>query len=124
MVALLITGTILVVGYEAARSVGQRLLDAVDPSLVAQIRVTATGVAAVRKVTEVRARWVGHRIFAEVRLSVDASSSLTMAHSVAETVQHALLHALPKLSDAIIHVDPDGSDETTHQATYHHRESR
>ena len=37
VVGLVITAAILVVGYQAAKNVGQRLLDAVDPGIVARI---------------------------------------------------------------------------------------
>ena len=54
----MITAAILNVGYQAAKSVGQRLLDAaVDPGIVASISEPVASVAAVVGVTEVRARW-------------------------------------------------------------------
>ncbi len=37
LVGLIITAAIVVVGYQAARSVGQRLIDAVDPAIVERI---------------------------------------------------------------------------------------
>jgi cation diffusion facilitator family transporter len=71
VVGLVITAAILVVGYQAAQSVGQRLLDAVDPGIVARISATVAAADGVVAVTEVRARWMGHRLLAQVRLSVD-----------------------------------------------------
>ena len=58
-------------------------------------------------VTEVRARWMGHRLLAQVRLSVDGTLSVTTAHAIAEVAHHELLHHISNLSDAIIHVDPN-----------------
>ena len=44
VVGLMITAAILIVGYQAAKSVGQRLLDAVDPGIVARISTTVAAV--------------------------------------------------------------------------------
>ena len=121
VVGLVITVAILIVGYQAARSVGQRLLDAVDPAIVARIEATVAAVGGVVAVTEVRARWMGHRLLAQVRLSVDGSLSVTEAHAIAEVAHHELLHHISNLSDAIIHVDPAGVGVDPHAATAHHR---
>jgi cation diffusion facilitator family transporter len=121
VVGLMITVAILIVGYQAAKSVGQRLLDAVDPGIVARISTTVAAVDGVVAVTEVRARWMGHRLLAQVRLSVDGALPVTKAHEIAEVAHHELLHHIPNLSDAIIHVDPAGVRVDPHRATAHHR---
>ncbi len=119
----MITAAILIVGYQAAKSVGQRLLDAVDPGIVARISTTVAAVDGVVAVTEVRARWMGHRLLAQVRLSVGGALPVTRAHEIAEVAHHELLHHVPNLSDAIIHVDPAGVGADPHRATAHHRGS-
>jgi len=123
VVGLVIAVAILAVGYQAARSVGQRLLDAVDPAIVARIARTVGAVDGVVAVTEVRARWMGHRLLAQVRLSVDGSLPVTRAHEIAETAHHELLHRISNLSDAIIHVDPALAGFDPHASTAHHRAS-
>jgi cation diffusion facilitator family transporter len=89
---LVITAAILFVGYRAARSVAQRLLDAVDPVIVTRTSETVAAVSGVVAVTEVRARWIGHRLLAQVRLSVDGTLSVASAHEIAEVAHHELLH--------------------------------
>jgi cation diffusion facilitator family transporter len=121
VVGLAITLAIAIVGYQAVRSVGQRLLDAIDPAIVGQITETVARTEGVVDVTEVRARWAGHRLMAQVRLTVDGGLSVTRAHEVAERAQHSLLHRVPNLSDAIIHVDPALEGEDPHAETAHHR---
>ncbi len=121
VVALLITLALLIVGYQAVLSVGQRLLDAVDPVVVERIAESVAAVDGVVEVTEVRARWAGHRLLAQVRLSVDGSSSVATAHEISEAAHHSLLHQLPNLSDAIIHVDPALLETDPHASTAHHR---
>jgi cation diffusion facilitator family transporter len=121
VVGLLITAAIVVVGYQAVRSVGQRLLDAVDPAIVERIAVVVGAVDGVVSVTEVRARWAGHRLLAQVRLSVSGNLSVTKAHEIAEVAHHQLLHNVSNLSEAIIHVDPSGGGIDPHAATRHHQ---
>jgi cation diffusion facilitator family transporter len=120
VVGLVITAAIVVVGLRAARSVGQRLLDAVDPAVIEQISAIVGAAPGVVSVSEVRARWVGHRLLAQVRLSVDGKLPVTVAHGIAEEVHHELLHHVPNLSEAIVHVDPAGSGTDPHAATRHH----
>jgi cation diffusion facilitator family transporter len=121
VVRLVITGAIVVIGYQAVRSVGQRLLDAVDPAIVEQVSTIVGSVTGVVAVTEVRARWAGHRLLAQVRLSVDGTLRVTEAHAIAEDVHHELLHHVPNLSEAIVHVDPSRIVGDPHAATRHHQ---
>jgi cation diffusion facilitator family transporter len=121
VVGLVITAAILVVGYQAGRSVGQRLLDAVDPTIVTRISETVAAVDGVVTVTEVRARWMGHRLLAQVRLSVDGAQPVAKGHEIAEVAHHELLHHVSNLSEAIIHVDPATEGFDPHASTAHHR---
>lgn len=120
VVGLLITAAILIVLFQTVRSVGQRLLDAVDPQVIAQIAETVGGVNGVLAVSEVRARWAGHRLLAQVRLTVGGDLTVAEAHKIAELAHHELLHHVPNLSDAIIHVDPDVPGADPHALTAHH----
>ncbi len=53
-----------------------------------------------------RVRRVGHRPRAEVNIAVDPSLSVAAGYAIAKDVRHHLLHHLPYLDDATIHVDP------------------
>jgi cation diffusion facilitator family transporter len=122
VVGLIVSVLILVVLVRAVRSVGERLMDAVDPALVEQVEGVVRSVSGVVEVGEVRIRWVGHRLNAEVRIVVRRDLTVVEAHDVAEASYHAMLHQIPKLSDAIVHTDPttsSGSDP--HASTAHHR---
>lgn len=120
-VGLLIALAILLVLVRTIRTVGQRLLDAVDPAVIDAITESVRAEGGVQAVTEVRARWVGHRLFAQVRLSVAGSLTVTDAHDIAEATYHRLLHDVPNLSDAIVHVDPMTHGVDPHAPTAHHR---
>jgi len=106
VVGLAISAAILLVLVQAARSVGERLMDAVDPDLVARAEEVAAGISEVQDVTEIRMRWLGHRLQAEVRMTVDRDLDVAAAHVIADRVEEALMAELPLLSGAIVHVNP------------------
>ena len=106
VVGLAISAAILVVLVQAARGVGERLMDAVDPELVARAKAVTAACAGVQEVTELRMRWLGHRLQAEVRMTVDRDLDVASAHDIAEVVERALMEELPLLSGAIVHVNP------------------
>ena len=121
LVGLAITVAILGVLRGAARDVYRRLMDAVDPALVDQVEHEASAVVGVQRVADVRVRWVGHELRAELNVAVAGDLHVHEAHDVAEEVRHALLHHVRRLADATIHTDPitdDGADP--HQMTAHH----
>ena len=64
------------------------------------------GAEGVERVTNVRARWIGHTIHAEALIVADADLTLSEAHEIAERARHAMLHAVPKLTTVTVHVDP------------------
>jgi cation diffusion facilitator family transporter len=123
---LAITVAILAVLRTAARDVYRRLMDAVSPGLVSEAEAVVAAVPGVEEVGQVRVRWIGHDLRAEVRLVVDADLTVVQAHDIAEAAHHRLLHEVPRLSEALVHADPcshDGVDhhrETAHHETGHH----
>ena len=112
VVGLVITAAILVVLYQAAREVWRRLMDAVDPALVDQARHTLSATPGVLDVGTVRLRWVGHQLWAECEIAVDGEITAAAAHEIAVNAEHALLHALPRLSAALVHTDPQARQGT------------
>src|SRR3990172_5578655 len=100
---------ILGVAWGAAREIGYRLMDAVDPAVCDLIERTARGVAGVMDVHEVAVRWVGHRQRAEVHLVVDGNMPTSESHRVAEDVRHAPFHPPPAPVHVPLHIDPGES---------------
>ena len=122
IVGLLITLAILNVLRGAAREIYRRLMDAVDPSLVEQVEREARKVEGVERVDDVRVRWVGHELRAELNVTVGRELRVVEAHDIAEAVRHALLHHVSRLSDATIHTDPHALPwSDPHGLTAHHR---
>jgi cation diffusion facilitator family transporter len=121
VVGLLITAAILLVLKDAAREVLRRLMDAVDPDLVDAARTALSQVPGVLAAGQPRMRWIGHQLRAETTIVVDGSRSLRDAHRVAVEAEHALLHAVPRLTAAVIHADPAPvGPEDPHACLTHH----
>jgi cation diffusion facilitator family transporter len=116
VVGLLITAAILVVLWQTAREVWRRLMDAVDPSLVDRAEETLSATPGVLAVGDVRLRWVGHTLRAECEVVVDPASTVIRAHQIAVDAEHGLLHALPRLSGAAVHPDPQPRHGEDHHA--------
>jgi cation diffusion facilitator family transporter len=106
VVGLLITVAILAVLRQAALQIWRRLMDAVDPALVDQAERVLAGTPGVLGTGQVRLRWIGHQLRAECEVIVDPLASVVQAHQVAVNAEHQLLHALPRLTAALVHADP------------------
>ncbi|MFL0287186.1 cation diffusion facilitator family transporter [Mycobacterium sp. SMC-21] len=106
IVGLIITVAILAVLRTAVRDVFRRLLDGVDPALVDTAEQSLAAEPGVRSVHSVRMRWMGHRLHADVELDLDPELSLAQAHQIAHDAEHHLVHAVPKLTTALIHAYP------------------
>jgi cation diffusion facilitator family transporter len=116
---LVLTVVIGVVAFDTARNVTARLLDEADASLLATIEAVAASAPGVISVSEVRARWTGRRMRAELVLAVSPDETVSRAHALGEQVRHELFHRVDGLADVVVHLDPAG-DEEAHRAVRHH----
>jgi len=115
IVGLLITVAILGIVWESGKAVLIRLVDGADPEVIDEIKHAVNHAQGVQDVTDVRVRWSGHRLHAEVNLAVNPDLSVFEGHTIAVEVRHQLLHHLPYLANATIHIDP-----TNHSGEEHH----
>lgn len=120
IVGIGITFIILKIGFEVAKSIFIRLLDGVDPEIIKKIKDLSKDEKDVKEVTDIRARWSGHKLYAEVNITVDSQLPVDNGHKIAEKVRHNLLHHLNYLSDVIVHVDPSGIKKNHHQIKHKH----
>ena len=109
IVGLVITVAVVGVLRSAVRQVGARLLDAVDPRLIDQATSVVAATPGVTGVAELRMRWVGHTLRAEVDATVDPGLSVPEAHEVAHHVERHLLREVARLTAATIHTSPAGA---------------
>ncbi|WP_326558333.1 cation diffusion facilitator family transporter [Micromonospora sp. NBC_01796] len=121
-VGLLITVAILVVLVDAGRAVYRRLMDAVDPTLVDTAEEALRATPGVTDVGTLRLRWIGHHLHAECAITIDGDLTVAQGHVIAVAAEHRLIHAVPRLSAALVHADPDhrGTGDP-HAPLAHHR---
>ena len=62
IIGLLITAAIFGIVIQSGKSIFFRMLDGAEPNVIDELRHTAEHVPQVKEVTEVRARWLGHRL--------------------------------------------------------------
>lgn len=115
IVGLAITVAILAVLGTAVLDVFRRLIDGVDPQFVDTAETMLAARPGVRSVHSVRMRWIGHRLHADAELDVDPTLSLAEAHRIAHDSEHDLIHAVPKLTTAVIHAYPAHGDNAAQQ---------
>ncbi|MFF7682651.1 cation diffusion facilitator family transporter [Microbacterium sp. NPDC007973] len=97
IIGLLISVSIMVLLWGTVKSIGARLMDAIDPALVDRAERSlerTTGVAAVR---EVRLRWVGHRLTGAAVVDVEVPDL--------ESARHIAAHAEAHVREALRNLD-------------------
>jgi cation diffusion facilitator family transporter len=105
VVGFLISAAILRIVWESGKAVFTRMLDGVDPEIIDEIRHAVNHAPGVQDVTEVRVRWIGHRLHAEINVAVTPDLTVEKGHDIAMEVRHQLLHSLRYLSNVTIHID-------------------
>ena len=76
--------------------------------------------AAFATVSDVRVRWLGHRMHAEINIAVQPDLAVTKAHAIALEARHQLMHHLPYLSNVTVHVDPQHASGEEHHTVAEH----
>ncbi|MBP2408933.1 cation diffusion facilitator family transporter [Brachybacterium fresconis] len=97
VIGLLIAAVVVAVLIASMRTVVERLMDGIDPQLLDQIETAAVTVPGVLAADEIRARWIGHRLDAELRLHLPANLPLTAASAIATEAEAAVHRELPPL---------------------------
>ncbi len=106
VIGLLMTVLILRITWQSGQAVFTRMLDGVDPHIIENIVHEASEVSGVQQVSDVRARWLGHRLEAELHVAVKGDLSVEKAHAMAAEMEHNLRHEFSFMSNVIVHVDP------------------
>lgn len=120
IVGVLISLAIFVLVWQSAKVIVMRMLDGVETHIPSEIAHAAGHVRSVQGVSDVRARWVGHRLHAELSVTVAGDFSVLEGHEIAKEVRHQLLHHLPHLGGVTIHIDPDNAGGEQHHRIGQH----
>ena len=121
LIGMAIAVMIAFVARDAAREVLRRLMDAVEPATVELAERTAASTPGVFEVDQLRLRWVGHRLRAELTARVRSNLTVEHAHRIAHDIEHELLHKVPRLAEAVVHVEPVEGAMVAHDRVAHHR---
>ena len=120
IIGLLITAAIIRIVWDSGKAVFTRVLDGIDPEVIGEIKEVVNHTTGVQDITEVRVRWLGHRLHAELNIAVKPSLSVEKGHEVAKEVRHQLLHHVSYFSSVTIHIDPaNASGEEHHRVVEH-----
>lgn len=106
IIGLLIGVAILFITRDAARRIWYRLMDAVDPALIDRMAHAVSHVEGVRDIPELRARWVGHHLYVDLTIRVDAALSLVESRGVADRARAALSDQTRHFGEAMIQTEP------------------
>ena len=103
VIGLLITIAIFGIVWQSSKAVLTRMLDGIDPEIISEIRHAAEHVSGL-EVKDAKARWLGHRLYADIDVKVD--SNLSMADTTAKTkeLDDELHEHVPSLAEARIRV--------------------
>jgi cation diffusion facilitator family transporter len=108
IVGLLISATIIVLLWGTVRSIGRRLMDAIEPELLDRAQYTIEQTPGVLSVPRLQIRWIGHRLHGAATITV-ADTTLSDAEKVAQDVEHRLARELPNLDDLTVRTVTDAS---------------
>jgi hypothetical protein len=125
IVGLLITIAIFGIVWQSAKAVLTRMLDGVDPSIVSEMRHAAEHVAGLKQVLDIKARWLGHRLHADVAVLVNDMLSVADADVLGAKLKRELFAHIPALSAVNVRVhgsDPASGDAqgASREGGHHH----
>jgi len=104
LMGLVITLILLKIVWQSATTVFGRLLDGVDADVLEALDHALSHRPEGVVVQGVRARWLGHRLYAEVELGAAADLTLHQGDAIAATLRQQLQAHLPYLGEASIRV--------------------
>lgn len=109
LVGLLITVMIFGIVWQSARAVFRRMLDGVEPEVIDTVKEAAEHVPGIIGVTDVKARWTGHKLRTEIDIVMDPDLPISMAEEVSANYERELRDHIPPLNGVHIRVRPVGA---------------
>ncbi|CCV08168.1 Cation diffusion facilitator family transporter (fragment) [Mesorhizobium metallidurans STM 2683] len=101
IVGLLITIAIFGIVWQSARSVLTRMLDGIEPGVIGEIHHAAGHVPGAR-IVDAKARWIGHRLHADIAIAADETLPLSEANRITTALEDELFEHMPALAAANI----------------------
>jgi hypothetical protein len=121
IVGLLITAAILGIVWQSGRAVFTRMLDGVEPGITAEVRHAAEHVPGIRRVADLKTRWLGHRLHVDIAIELPETFTLAEAEATAGALRRELRGHLPALRSAnVTFGEQDLGTAAGHAPAYHH----
>ena len=118
IIGIFIGITILFITVDACKTIWYRLMDAVDPVLVDDVVHMVGHVEGVQQVRNVRVRWHGHHMQAEIEVVVDEDLTLKESDAIRAAVTHQVQHVSAHIQIIYVALSPCGHGHPQlHQAT-------
>lgn len=105
IIGLLITVAIFGIVWQSSKAVLTRMLDGVEPGIIEEISHAAGHVPGIRQLKSVQARWIGHRLHADVSIEVAETATAGGIVATMQTLKKELFAHLPALAEAKIRLD-------------------
>ena len=104
MIGLVITVVIVGIVWQSGKAIFTRMLDGVDPAILDEIKHAAEHVPGIERVVDTKARWLGHKLHADIAIDVRPDMLVEEAHRVSEKFRAELFQHIPALAAANIMV--------------------
>ena len=101
IVGLVISAAIMVLLFGTVRSIGRRLMDGIEPDLLARAEEAFNSVPRILATPRIQLRWVGHRLHCTATVEVRDAALSEIEATIGEA-KLQLVRALPKLDDILI----------------------
>lgn len=103
------------IGFDISYKALRWLIDtAPEPEIIERIRSVTFGNQKVLGLHNIRARYIGGQIIADLHIEVDPSLSVEEGHSIASEVEKAISLELGNIYDITVHVEPTYSRQNGH----------
>ncbi len=103
IVGIVISAAIVVLLAGTVRSIGRRLMDGVEPDLLAQAEHALEHVDGIQEVTSLRLRWIGHRLSGDAEI-VTAETTVAAAGVIAAEASRQVRSHLPNVDEFLVRV--------------------
>lgn len=102
---------IIKMGWDYGWNSVRELVDtAVEPKMLQHIEETIQKVHGVKKIHQLRTRFMGNDILIDVHIIVESTISVSEGHYIAQNVHHVLATQLAHVKDVIVHVDHEDDE--------------
>lgn len=109
--AIIVALMIVKMGWNYGWNSIKELVDtAVNPELLAQIEQVIQNVDGVKKIHQLRSRFMGEDVLIDVHILVSPKISVSEGHYIAQHVHHSLMNQISSVKDVIVHVDPEDDE--------------